>query len=216
MELRKGVRRSRANLGHMCGRSHWVRPKRTASAVSGHPLAIQLPPLPPKPASPSTSPIGRAEPRRRVRDVTGQAGLPDSCPRPCRPFPLHARVSGSCQTQLPLPDSSSIQCGHVRRDFPINPRRSRNAIYRKGLWCRRSDLNRGPADYESAALPLSYVGNRRKPRPYTLRGHPPQPPGWHPTVYAAGEVSSSRARGSLIAPIRDRTSARAAIWLIDR
>jgi hypothetical protein len=26
------------------------------------------------------------------------------------------------------------------------------------LWCRRSDLNRGPADYESAALPLSYVG----------------------------------------------------------
>jgi hypothetical protein len=28
------------------------------------------------------------------------------------------------------------------------------------LWCRRSDLNRGPADYESAALPLSYVGGR--------------------------------------------------------
>src|SRR4051794_22547742 len=27
-----------------------------------------------------------------------------------------------------------------------------------GMWCRRSDLNRGPADYESAALPLSYVG----------------------------------------------------------
>src|ERR1700681_785945 len=25
-------------------------------------------------------------------------------------------------------------------------------------WSRRSDLNRRPADYESAALPLSYVG----------------------------------------------------------
>jgi hypothetical protein len=28
----------------------------------------------------------------------------------------------------------------------------------KKLWSRRSDLNRRPADYESAALPLSYVG----------------------------------------------------------
>jgi hypothetical protein len=26
------------------------------------------------------------------------------------------------------------------------------------IWSRRSDLNRGPADYESAALPLSYAG----------------------------------------------------------
>ena len=25
-------------------------------------------------------------------------------------------------------------------------------------WCRRSELNRGPTDYESVALPLSYVG----------------------------------------------------------
>ena len=25
-------------------------------------------------------------------------------------------------------------------------------------WSRRADLNRRPADYESAALPLSYVG----------------------------------------------------------
>jgi hypothetical protein len=27
-----------------------------------------------------------------------------------------------------------------------------------GAWCRHSDLNRGPTDYESVALPLSYVG----------------------------------------------------------
>jgi hypothetical protein len=30
-----------------------------------------------------------------------------------------------------------------------------------GLWSRRTDLNRGPADYESAALPLSYAGIAR-------------------------------------------------------
>ncbi len=29
-------------------------------------------------------------------------------------------------------------------------------------WCRRADLNRGPTDYESVALPLSYVGIRTK------------------------------------------------------
>ena len=28
-------------------------------------------------------------------------------------------------------------------------------------WCRRTDLNCGPTDYESVALPLSYVGGRR-------------------------------------------------------
>ena len=38
------------------------------------------------------------------------------------------------------------------------------------LICRRSDLNRGPADYESAALPLSYVGDRRRRRPYSAGG----------------------------------------------
>jgi hypothetical protein len=33
------------------------------------------------------------------------------------------------------------------------------ALYVKAeRWSRRSDLNRGPADYESAALPLSYAG----------------------------------------------------------
>jgi hypothetical protein len=28
----------------------------------------------------------------------------------------------------------------------------------EGEWSRHSDLNRGPAVYETAALPLSYVG----------------------------------------------------------
>ena len=37
------------------------------------------------------------------------------------------------------------------------PPRSRSRS-RKGGWSRHSDLNRGPAVYETAALPLSYVG----------------------------------------------------------
>jgi hypothetical protein len=51
-----------------------------------------------------------------------------------------------------------IRLGAVR--FPggeiiqIN-KKSRNLSKR---WSRRSDLNRGPSDYESLALPLSYAG----------------------------------------------------------
>ena len=41
-------------------------------------------------------------------------------------------------------------------------------------WCRRSDLNRGPTDYESVALPLSYVGVAAAAA-YTPRGHNRQP-----------------------------------------
>jgi hypothetical protein len=35
-----------------------------------------------------------------------------------------------------------------------------NSVFSGGSWCRRTDLNRGPTDYESVALPLSYVGSR--------------------------------------------------------
>jgi hypothetical protein len=35
----------------------------------------------------------------------------------------------------------------------------RGSFVREG-WSRHSDLNRGPAVYETAALPLSYVGAR--------------------------------------------------------
>ena len=49
---------------------------------------------------------------------------------------------------------------HVFLGSPVNP---------LILWCRRSDLNRGPADYESAALPLSYVGAGGT-RPYSAGG----------------------------------------------
>ena len=38
-------------------------------------------------------------------------------------------------------------------------------------WCRRAELNRGPTDYESVALPLSYAGKRA---PYTAHLGKPQ------------------------------------------
>src|SRR3546814_7021962 len=40
-------------------------------------------------------------------------------------------------------------------------------------WCRRADLNRGPTDYESVALPLSYVGAGAEDKEF-----PPPPQGW--------------------------------------
>jgi integrase len=41
------------------------------------------------------------------------------------------------------------------------PSGSKTVAAAGGNWSRRSDLNRGPADYESAALPLSYAGYQR-------------------------------------------------------
>ena len=46
-------------------------------------------------------------------------------------------------------------------------------------WSQRSELNRGPADYESAALPLSYAGLpeafRLRPKMYHMGGGPNEP-----------------------------------------
>ncbi len=52
--------------------------------------------------------------------------------------------------------------GRSHQSAPPRPRESRNPASRPGScsdhWSRHSDLNRGPAVYETAALPLSYVG----------------------------------------------------------
>jgi hypothetical protein len=52
--------------------------------------------------------------------------------------------------------SAGLQrCGWpVRRDSQLDPA----ILNGKEGWSRHSDLNRGPAVYETAALPLSYVG----------------------------------------------------------
>jgi hypothetical protein len=42
---------------------------------------------------------------------------------------------------------------------PVSPRMNQRTLIRAVLrWSRRADLNRRPAVYETAALPLSYVG----------------------------------------------------------
>ena len=43
-------------------------------------------------------------------------------------------------------------------------------------WSRWSESNRRPADYKSAALPLSYIGGRAAPRPGAPFETFPQPP----------------------------------------
>ena len=45
--------------------------------------------------------------------------------------------------------------GRLRRGSLVAP------VSRSDCWSRHSDLNRGPAVYETAALPLSYVGAAR-------------------------------------------------------
>src|SRR4051794_35776807 len=49
-------------------------------------------------------------------------------------------------------------------------------------WSRHSDLNRGPAVYETAALPLSYVGAGR------LGGRRTRPPPFAPRPARAGVI----------------------------
>src|ERR1041385_5718039 len=67
-----------------------------------------------------------------------------------------------------------------RRWTIVRPARSGQSLFREGRgpsrvqhprelwalreWSRHSDLNRGPAVYETAALPLSYVGPGREYR----------------------------------------------------
>ena len=54
---------------------------------------------------------------------------------------------------LPAPDAAGGR-SNSSADIP-----SPNLIPTRGVWSRHSDLNRGPAVYETAALPLSYVGD---------------------------------------------------------
>jgi integrase len=55
------------------------------------------------------------------------------------------------------------------------PRGSRTVAAGSETWSRRSGLNRGPADYESAALPLSYAGvGRVRSRPIGRTGMLPE------------------------------------------
>src|SRR5260370_2366805 len=74
-------------------------------------------------------------------------------------------------------------------------------------WCRRADLNRGPTDYESVALPLSYVGPGeagRPSRPCPARrpapNLPPRLPPTAPPVPPGGPAAPPAPASSLSPP----------------
>src|SRR5512135_2137513 len=67
-------------------------------------------------------------------------------------------------------------------------------------WSRRSDLNRGPTDYESVALPLSYAGLSYYLHDVDLL--------WHCYIFVAGLSSNSVYwRNSSISPGRGQGQA---------
>ena len=103
------------------------------------------------PAAHRQTPTWRREVGRSLR--SGSARLP-------------SRVSGltmiaALDRRRPAVRSSEggARCNPVAT-HELDIRRGRSGQHSKFLkdWSRRSDLNRGPADYESAALPLSYAG----------------------------------------------------------
>ena len=79
-------------------------------------------------------------------------------------------IGGTC---VPVVCSQAVvACDHLYRHAPrkqivptVRRGRDRPPVSRflqiKRSWSRHSDLNRGPAVYETAALPLSYVGAAR-------------------------------------------------------
>src|SRR4051812_14224207 len=78
----------------------------------------------------------------------------------------HCRGSGwRTARSTRTPDRSRVESSNSAARRPRVPRtpgatgnRDRRGRRQEGEWSRHSDLNRGPAVYETAALPLSYVG----------------------------------------------------------
>ena len=71
--------------------------------------------------------------------------------------PIGGRVSLLVAARMVSPERDGIYL--VSTAVPFSADRSCKFLILRGLsWSRRPGLNRRPADYESAALPLSYVG----------------------------------------------------------
>ena len=138
-----------------------------------------------------------------VRDGTVLSPVvAESAPTPARPrgrwAGRHVRM-GRCKK---LFRSVPAYACRVRTAFhrPVDRKRAGNeGQTRRFHWCRRTDLNRGPTDYESVALPLSYVGDGR--------GHP-IPPSRRPRQRKAQAATGRRAvpRPGTPRSRRDRTA----------
>jgi hypothetical protein len=64
------------------------------------------------------------------------------------------------QESRQAPDGLADGLSPGKPRYLASPGGSQDARFGLGEWSRHSDLNRGPAVYETAALPLSYVGRR--------------------------------------------------------
>jgi hypothetical protein len=103
--------------------------------------------------------------------------LESSMPTICAPLAdrgatVSAPVSALQRADTPRPTgcraagrSPSVLCSQGSAQGSEGPESIRPGVNRGGFtrseWSRHSDLNRGPAVYETAALPLSYVGVER-------------------------------------------------------
>ena len=70
----------------------------------------------------------------------------------------HDGESGDDGSEPPSVPGATVGATEPRSDNDQSPEVT------ESTWSRRADLNRRPADYESAALPLSYTGSRRDKR----------------------------------------------------
>jgi MacB-like protein len=90
---------------------------------------------------------------REARRPRNRWFLPRCCPGSTKPGCPTSRKDATRASCAWWP-AKTTGPGVRREGFPFQPAKDFSGL----SWSRRPDLNRGPADYESAALPLSYVG----------------------------------------------------------
>ena len=126
----------------------------------------------------------RASPRSRglgyrlliLTAIIAAAALCETCLPATKPAPGEATDARACaDDRLSVIAAVSPAGGARSIAHPVRPRQYGWPFEPEG-WSRHSDLNQGPAVYETAALPLSYVGDRGgilatdpgRPRPYGM------------------------------------------------
>ena len=90
------------------------------------------------------------------------------------PAPFGGGIRGSARFVAQLPGGYGCERGCQRSRRSKKPGPS-DRVSSSDRWSRHSDLNRGPAVYETAALPLSYVGLERESTSPSHARHPVLP-----------------------------------------
>src|SRR5438552_1464327 len=111
---------------------------------------------------------------RRIDEPVARSGWAATTPQAIKGPSVPRPPGQSFSESLPVPTVQDraartiVRCVSIRRRVgpPVDPRAisaiRATCVSRLEYWSRRSGLNRGPADYESAALPLSYAGDVRR------------------------------------------------------